>query len=49
MGERAEPPITGIPFVNLPNFRSPNQQDEKHRHRHNYWLDVTRKKKERNK
>ena len=24
-GERAGPPITGIPFINLPNIRLPNQ------------------------
>ena len=29
----ARPPITGIPFINLPNSRLPNQQNEKRRHR----------------
>ena len=39
---RAGPPITVIPFVNLPNSRLPNQQNEKRRHRQNCSMKITR-------
>ena len=34
-GGRAGPPISEIPFENLPNSRLPNQQNKKHGHRQN--------------
>ena len=42
IGERAVPSITRIAFENLPNFCLLNQLNEKHRHRQNCWLNVTR-------
>ena len=39
---RAVPSNTGIPLTNLPNSRLPNQQNEKHCHRKNCSLNLTR-------
>ena len=41
-GGHAGPPINGMPLVNFPNSRLPNQQNKKHRHRQNCSLNVSR-------